>query len=84
MVVVVVAIVAVAVAVAVAVVAAVAVAAVAAAAAALFERVFVGVLLQDVSMLGISCLRLLLRSTIAVSFFVSSLRTTTFVVVRVG
>ena len=83
----VVAIVAVAVAVAVAVVVA-AVAAVAAAAAvavaALFERVFVGVLLQDVSMLGISCLRLLLRSTIAVSFFVSSLRTTTFVVVRVG
>ena len=63
---------------------AVAVAAVAVAVAALFERVFVGVLLQDVSMLGISCLRLLLRSTIAVSFFVSSLRTTTFVVVRVG
>ena len=83
MVVVVVAIVAVAVAVAAAVVVAAAVAA-AAAAAALFERVFVGVLLQDVSMLGISCLRLLLRSTIAVSFFVSSLRTTTFVVVRVG
>ena len=81
MVVVVVAIVAVAV---VAVAAAAVVAAVAAAAAALFERVFVGVLLQDVSMLGISCLRLLLRSTIAVSFFVSSLRTTTFVVVRVG
>ena len=66
-----------------AVAAAAVVVAVAAAAVALFERVCVGVLLQDVSMLGISCLRLLLRSTIAVSFFVSILRTTTFAVVRV-